>query len=145
MNQHFIEMLRALSDAGAEFLIVGAQALAAHGYVRATKDLDIWVRPSEENAERVWHALAEFGAPLDQLTKHDLATPGAIFQIGIDPVRIDIITDIGVDWSKAWANRVKQRLGDVAVASLGRTELIEAKRLAGRPEDLRDIEVLERQ
>jgi len=145
MNRHFVEMLHALSDAGAKFLVVGAQALAAHGYVRATKDLDIWIAPTEENAKRVWEALANFGAPLQQLTKSDLMTPGTIFQIGIDPSRIDIITDIGIDWTRAWANRVVQRMDDMDVPSLGKDELIEAKRLAGRPEDLRDIEILQRQ
>ena len=145
MNRHFVEMLRALSGARAEFLIVGAQALAAHGYVRATKDLDIWIAPTEENARRVWTALAEFGAPLSQLSLTDLMTPGTIFQIGIDPARIDILTDIGIDWTRAWENRVVQRLDDLEVPSLGKADLIQAKRLAGRPEDLRDIDVLERQ
>jgi hypothetical protein len=113
--------------------------------VRATKDLDIWISPTAENAGRVWNALTEFGAPMQQLTKADLTTPGTIFQIGIDPARIDIITDIGLNWSRAWANRVVQTLDGIDVPSLGKADLIEAKRLAGRPEDLRDIEILERQ
>jgi predicted nucleotidyltransferase len=145
MTRDFVEMLRALSDAGAEFLIVGAQALAAHGYVRATKDLDLWIEPSPENARRVWRALADFGAPLEQISVEDLSTPGTIFQIGVEPNRIDLITDIGIDWSRAWSNRVRTTLGELEVGSLGRADLIEAKRIAGRPEDLRDIEVLERQ
>ncbi len=85
MNRDFAEMLSALSDAGAEFLVVGAHALAAHGRPRATGDLDIWVRPSAENAERVWSALARFGAPLAALTRRDLQTPGIEFQIGVEP------------------------------------------------------------
>src|SRR5262245_18906014 len=91
MNRDFEGMLSALCEAGAEFLIVGAYALAAHGYVRATGDIDIWVRPSVENASRVWAALIAFGAPLSSLTKDDLIIPDVVFQIGLAPSRIDIL------------------------------------------------------
>src|SRR4051812_1317630 len=103
MNRDFAEMLSALSAAGAEFLVVGAHALAAHGRPRATGDLDIWVRSTSENAEKVWSALARFGAPLSGLSKADLQAPDVVFQIGIEPNRIDILTSIdGVDFDGAW-------------------------------------------
>lgn len=91
MNRHFVEMLLALSDAGAEFLIVGAHAVAAHGHYRATKDIDIWIRPSPENVERVWTALVAFGAPMHDLTREDLCTPGTFYQIRVEPTRIDLL------------------------------------------------------
>ena len=94
MNPNFVEMLRALSDAGADFLIVGAHARAAYGEPRATKDLDIWVRPTPENAARVWNALVAFGAPTFDLTRDDLAQPGLILQLGVPPYRIGIITEL---------------------------------------------------
>ena len=92
MNRDFAEMLAALSAAGAEFLIVGAHALAAHGHPRATGDLGLWIRPTAGNALRVWQALVAFGAPLDELRPEDLSTPDVVFQIGVVPARIDILT-----------------------------------------------------
>jgi hypothetical protein len=94
MNRDFVELISAFNDAEVEYLIVGAHALAAHGHVRATKDLDVWVRPDPENAARAFRALAAFGAPLTELVESDLASPGTIFQIGVAPVRIDIVTAI---------------------------------------------------
>ncbi len=94
MNPDFRDLLAAFNARGVEFLVVGAHALAAHGLVRATKDLDVWVRPSEENARRAFEALAEFGAPLHDLAVDDLSQPGLIFQIGVTPIRIDVITEI---------------------------------------------------
>ena len=94
MNRDFAEMLSALSDAGVEFLVVGAHALAAHGIPRATGDLDIWVRPTRANAQRVLAALAVFGAPLGDLSLDDLTQPDTLFQIGVVPCRVDILTGI---------------------------------------------------
>jgi hypothetical protein len=145
MNRHFVEMLSALSDAGADYLVIGAHALAAHGYARGTKDLDIWVRPTPENAKRVWRALIEFGAPLEKLAVEDFYTPGTICQIGIDPARIDLLTSpAGVDFDQAWNRRVMVEVKDREYAFVGRDDLIASKRAAGRPNDLRDIEELER-
>src|ERR1043166_9844854 len=87
-------MLGELSATGADFLIVVGYAVAVHGYVRSTADFDIWVRPTPENAVRVYEALARFGAPLEELSVEDLAKPGLIYQIGIKPERIDILTRI---------------------------------------------------
>ena len=138
-------MLRVLSGASAEFLVVGAHAVAAHGFVRATKDIDIWIRPTAENADRVWHALVEFGAPLDQIEPRDLTVPGNVFQIGIDPIRIDILTTVeGAEFETAWRRRTSFEEQGIAVPCLGKVDLILTKRAAGRPGDLRDVEELER-
>ena len=144
MNQDFVEMLAALSEAGADFLIVGAHAIAAYAEPRATGDLDIWVRPSPENAARVWAALVAFGAPLGEITEADLSTRDVVFQIGIVPNRIDILTSIeAVDFEEAWVNRTPLRLMGVDVHLIGRVELIHNKRALGRARDLADVEALE--
>ncbi|MGQ0815266.1 MAG: nucleotidyltransferase [Gemmatimonadota bacterium] len=144
MHRDFSEMLSALSDAGAEFLIVGAHALGAHGHPRATRDLDIWVNATPENARRVWRARADYGAPLHDLTEQELATPGIIFQIGVAPFRIDIMTDIaGVAFADAWPDRITVELGGRRVPVIGRAQFIATKRAAGRPRDLADIADLE--
>ena len=143
-NHDFKDMLSALSDAGVDFLLVGAYALAAHGHPRATGDLDIWVRADAENAPRVLHSLAVFGAPLDDLTVEDLSKPGIVFQIGVEPSRIDILTSIsGVDFLKAWRNRVPIEVDGVFFNVIGREDLIVNKRASGRPKDIADAETLE--
>jgi hypothetical protein len=145
VNQDFVDLLRAFSDHEVEAIVVGAHALAAHGHVRATKDLDVWVRPSRENAARAHRALAAFGAPLTELREEDLAIPGTVFQIGAEPVRIDILTHIdGVTFDEAWAQRVPATFGTVPTQVLSRTLLIQNKRASGRLQDLADIERLER-
>ena len=144
MNRDFVEMLSALSDAGADYLIVGAHALAAHGHPRATGDLDIWVRSTPANAARVYAALAHFGAPLTDLSVTDLITPDLIFQIGVPPVRIDILTGIsGVTFDEAWPSRLTVSLEGLQVPVMGKECLIRNKRAAGRPRDLVDAAELE--
>ena len=114
MNRDFVEMLLELSVAGAEFMVVGAHALAAHGVPRATGDIDIWVRPTDLNAERVLQALAAFGAPLYDLSKDDLTKTDTVFQMGVPPGRIDILTGIsGVAFDDAWERRVTGRVKDL--------------------------------
>jgi hypothetical protein len=145
MNRDFAEMLDALSAAGAEFLIVGAHALAAHGRPRATGDLDLWVRPTKANAERVWQALVRFGAPLNELRVSDLATPQTVFQIGIAPARIDILTSLtGLDFEEAWPRRTMIEVEGRVLPFLSREDLIRNKSALGRPRDLADIDDLER-
>ena len=144
MNQDFVEMLSELSAAGAEFIIVGAHALAVHGLPRATGDLDIWIRSTPENAGKVWKALIAFGAPLDQLSMNDLSTPGIIFQIGVVPCRIDILTDIdGVEFDEAWANRRYIKIHGIDIPVIGMQELLKNKKAAGRPQDIADVTRLE--
>ncbi len=145
MNRDFAEMLDALLAAGAEFLIVGAHALAAHGRPRATGDLDIWIGPTRENSERVWRALIIFGAPLNELRTEDLSTPETVFQIGIAPARIDILTSLtGLDFSEAWGHRQIIEIEGRALPFISRDDLIRNKRAVGRPRDMADIDDLER-
>src|SRR5207244_5479728 len=137
-------MLSALCAAGAEFLIVGAHALAAHGLPRATGDLDLWVRPTAANAERVLAALRSFGAPLFDLTREDLTRAGTVFQIGMVPCRIDILTSVsGLEFDAAWEGRLGLEVEGLSVACLGRADLVANKRAAGRPKDLADVATLE--
>ncbi len=143
MNRDFVEMLSALSAAGAKFLIVGAHALAAHGVARATGDLDIWIRSSPDNAARVYAALQTFGTALLDLTVDDLSTPDTVFQIGLPPARIDILSSIsGVSFDQAWPNRVEIAIGDLQVGVIGRRDFIANKRATGRPKDLMDLTLL---
>ena len=144
MNRDFRDLLAEFNEHGVEFLVVGAHALAAYGHVRATKDLAVWVRPRPDNARRVLEALTAFGAPLQDLTEADLSNPGLIFQIGVAPVRIDVITAItDVEFGEAWAQRLRTQFADQPVAVLSRQHLIRNKRAAGRTQDLADVEHLE--
>lgn len=144
MNPDFRELLLAFNAHGVEYLVVGAHALAAHGHVRATKDLDVWVRPSAHNATRVMAALTAFGAPLQDLSEDDLARRGLVFQIGVAPVRVDVITAIdGVEFGDAWPDRLEATLDDLRVPILSRHHLLANKKAAGRLQDLADVEWLE--
>jgi hypothetical protein len=145
VNRDFAEMLASLSAQSAEFMLVGAYARAAYGIPRATADMDVWVRATPENAVRVWKALADYGAPLDDLTLDDLSRPGVVFQIGLPPYRIDILTQIsGVTFEDAWPNRVYGDFGGATYAVIGRDEFIRNKLASGRPKDLSDIDDVER-
>lgn len=145
MNRDFRDLIAEFNARGIEYLIVGAHALAAHGHVRATKDLDIWVRPEASNASRVIEALEAFGAPLQDLTAKDLTRPGVVFQIGIEPIRIDVITAVtGVVFDEAWPERFVTRFADQEAAVMCRKHLIQNKRAAGRKQDLADVEWLEK-
>ena len=144
LNPDFKDMLSALSDEGVEFLLVGAYALAAHGRPRATGDLDIWVHPSRENAQRVWRALQRFGAPLQGMPTEDLTTPGMVFQIGVAPHRIDLMTSIdGVEFCDAWPQRITIAVEDITIPVIGRAHLIQNKKAVRRPQDLADAAWLE--
>ena len=144
LNADFRDMLSALSDARAEFLLVGAYAVAVHGLVRATADLDIWVRPSEENASRVWRAVARFGAPMGSIREEDFRAPGVVVQIGVAPRRIDLLTSIdGVDFDEAWRDRTVVEIEGLRIPVLSRRHLILNKRAVGRPQDLADAARLE--
>jgi len=137
--------LRALRDADACFLVVGAYAVAFHGEPRATGDLDIWIEATPENAQRVYTALRTFGAPLQELTEADLATPDVVFQIGVPPRRVDILTSItGVSFAETWPGRASATYGDVGFSIIGRDALIRNKLALGRPKDLLDVDLLRR-
>jgi hypothetical protein len=145
VNPDFRDLFAALNAAAARYLLVGGYAVAFHAEPRFTKDLDVWTEPSSDNARRVHDALRAFGAPLHDLGPDDLARPGLIFQIGVPPNRIDVVTSVdGVEFAEAWPARAETSYGDQAVPVIGRTELIRNKRAAGRPQDLLDLEILER-
>jgi hypothetical protein len=145
VNEDFRDLLAALSEAGARFLIVGAYAVSFHAEPRATGDLDIWVEATPENAKRVLAALRAFGAPLHDLTEGDLASSDVVFQIGLPPRRIDILTSItGVTFDEAWPDRDEVTYGKVQSPVIGRQALIKNKTALGRPKDLIDVDLLRR-
>lgn len=126
--------------------MVGAHALAVHGVPRATGDLDIWIRPDPENAKKVWTALLDFGAPVEamRLSLDDLTRLGIVFQMGLPPRRIDLLTEIdGVSFEQAWPSRVLEKIGDLEVPFLGREALLQNKKASARPKDLADVDLLE--
>jgi len=144
-NQDFRDLFAAFNAAGVEFLVVVGHALAAHGHVRATKDIDILVRCDALNAARTHRAIRAFGAPVGDLMVEDLATPGIVFQIGVPPIRIDILTTItGVTFDEAWGARVASQYDDQPIHVLSREHLIQNKRATGRLQDLADVERLEK-
>lgn len=145
VNPDFRDLFSELNAAEARFLVVGAHAVSFHSVPRYTKDLDVLIGCDPVNAERVFAALGLFGAPLDRLELSDLSTPDTIFQIGVEPNRIDILTTIdGVEFDVAWERRERTTYGDVPIAVLGLDDLIAAKRAAGRPQDRLDLSYLER-
>jgi hypothetical protein len=146
VNQDYHDILAALVAQQARFLVVGAHALAAHGYPRATVDLDLWIDPTPANARQVWRALAEFGAPLDDLSirEQDLTRPDIVAQFGLPPNRIDILTGVsGLTFEPAWDGRIERVLEGVSVPVLGLSELVANKRATGRERDRADLKGLE--
>jgi hypothetical protein len=143
MNPDFVDLLRAFVAADVRFLVVGAYALALHGRPRATADLDLWIDATPDNAARVMRALTAFGAPLRDISVDDFSQEGVVYQIGLPPGRIDILTQLtGLAFSEAWPTRQRGRLGDVDVDFIGRDAFIRNKRATGRARDLGDIEDL---
>jgi len=139
----FRELLELFNRHKVEYLIVGGYALAFHGAPRVTGDIDLFVRPTSENAERILLALDEFGLGSLNLSKDDFTTPGMVVQLGVPPVRIDIITRVsGVSWEKADAGKIPGRYGDTPVHFIGREDFIANKRATGRKRDIADIEAL---
>jgi len=144
LNEDYKDMLHALSDEKVRFILVGAYALAAHGYPRATMDIDIWIMPSPDNAEAVLRALRGFGAPLHNLTKEDLQKHGTIFQIGVAPRRIDIITAAsGLQFEHTYQNSIMVNIDGIDVPIPSIEDLIINKKATGRTKDLADAEALE--
>src|SRR5262245_2760837 len=133
LNPDFRDLLLAFAAEGVEFVVVGAYALALHGVPRFTGDLDVFVRPSAQNARKVWDALARFGAPVDAagVQPGDFATPGVVYQIGLPPARSDVLTEIsGVTFDEAWTTRESADLDGALVYFIGRDTLLRNKRAA---------------
>lgn len=145
MNQDFLDFVRALESCGARFVIVGAHAMAVHGYPRATGDLDVWVARDPENSTRVWEAFRRFGAPAEALgvIRTDLEAEGRVIQFGQPPRRIDVLTSVsGLEFDAAWSRRETHAVSGVAMPFLGRADLVANKRASGRAKDLADLEGL---
>lgn len=144
LNPDFSDMLSCLKNEGVEFLVVGAFALAAHGFPRATGDIDIWVGCDRYNAQKILRALAAFGAPLSGMSVDDFTSPDQILQLGVEPNRIDLLTSIdGVEFAEAFKHRVKVSIDELEVNVLSKQDLLTNKRAAGRVKDAADIHWLE--
>ncbi len=144
LNKDYKEMLQILLDNKAKFLVVGAYAMGAYGYPRATGNFDVWVEASDENAKNVYLSLAQFGAPLGELTERTFCEKGVIFQIGVAPRRIDIITRIdGVEFDKAYAERQEIEVDDIRIPFISKENLIKNKMSTGRKKDRLDVEYLQ--
>ena len=146
MNADWVDLLRELQASGVRFLLVGAHAVGVHGVPRATRDLDVWIDPTRENALRVIDALARFGAPLAAIgvEQADFETPNRVVQIGVPPNRIDLMTSLSglPEFSRAWDRRKSATVWGVAVEVLGLEDLLVNKRASGRDKDGVDIREL---
>ena len=146
VNEDFVDIAKGFVDNGVEFLIVGAYALAAHGFPRTTGDIDLFVRPTPDNAARVFRALADFGAPVAAhgVTQRDFEVEDKVYQLGLPPRRIDILTSIsGVSFDEAAADAVEGKLGPVSVRFIGKGAMARNKLASGRPKDLVDAALLQ--
>ena len=143
MPEDLKELLRAFNDHAVKYVVVGGYAFGVHAEPRATKDLDIFVRADEENSKAVFRALAQYGAPLGDLTPADFRD-GTTFQIGQPPARIDILQNIdGITFDEAWENRIEGLIdGEIQAAVISRDDLIRNKLATGREQDILDVKKL---
>ena len=143
-NEDYRDMLSALGDEKVDYILVGAYALAAHGFPRATLDIDLWVRPTPDNAQKVCRALIRFGAPAAQFSAADFQTPDMVVQIGVAPRRIDLVTGVsGLEFEEASRNASVKQIDGIHVRILSMQDLIRNKLASGRPEDLEDAKALQ--
>jgi hypothetical protein len=143
VQEDYRDLLRSLNAHGVKYVIVGAYALAHHGAPRATGDLDILIDSTEDNARLVICALKDFGFESPDLCAEDLREPESVIQLGVPPVRVDLITSLtGVSWDEVFAGRDASTYGDVPVFYIGREQLLANKRALGRKRDLADLEAL---
>lgn len=143
VNSDFKELLRLFNAYRIKYLVIGGYAVIKYTEPRFTKDLDLWIEASQENAQAVFQALKEFGAPLEGMGSEDFAHEGYFYQMGIPPIRVDIMMSIkGVQFDQAWSERVETNFDGVPVGFISRENLIRAKLAAGRPQDLIDVELL---
>lgn len=143
VNSDFSDLLRIFKKYNVKYLVIGGYAVVQYAEPRFTKDLDVLIGVDQENAEAVYKALAEFGAPLSGLTPKDFSEEGYFFQMGVPPVRVDVLMGIpGVKFDKCWERRVEVDFDDVKVIFMSKEDLIISKRAAGRPQDLIDADLL---
>ena len=144
-SRDYEELFSTLNTYKIKYLVIGAHAVAHYTVPRFTKDIDVWIPAALNDVQDVYDALKAFGAPLTGIKPHDFTSAKMILQIGIAPVRIDILTALpGVDVAKAWRNRVRSHYGRTRVHILGRNELMHTKRRTNRPEDQLDLINLQR-
>lgn len=142
----FLDLLTALNAADAKYMLVGGHAVGIFGRPRATKDFDLWIEASPENAACIMEALRQFGAPLGELRAVDLSVQGNGFRMGTPPFRIELLTEIsGVAFADAWSRKESHDLDGTRCYVIARDDLLANKRAAGRPQDMADVDVLERQ
>ncbi len=140
---HFTELLRRFNEHQVKYLVVGAYAVMKYTEPRYTKDLDIWVEPTSENAQCAFAALKEFGAPLTDVTPEDFTRTDLIFQLGLAPHRIDILMAVkGLEFAKAWERRVQASFESITMNVVCKEDLLISKEAAGRPQDLIDADAL---
>jgi hypothetical protein len=143
IHKDFSELLVLFNAHGVEYVVVGGYALAFHGSPRFTGDLDLLVRNHPENARHIIGALEEFGFGSLGLTEADFLNPNRVIQLGVPPVRVDLVTSIdGVSWEQVWAGKEAGQYGATPVAFIGRAEFIINKRASGRRKDVADLEAL---
>lgn len=141
--QDYKELFASLNSQNVNYVIVGAYAMAFHGRPRFTGDIDILVQPNTDNAHRIIRALEEFGFSFPNLTANDFTAPDNVIQLGVPPVRIDLLTSItGVEWSQIDDHKIPGMYGDIHVWFISREDLIQNKRASGRSKDLADLEAL---
>jgi len=139
----FKELLSLLEKYKVRYLVVGGYAVMKYTEPRFTKDLDLWVSTNKDNSRAVYAALKEFGAPLKYLSPADFSEEGYFYQMGIPPLRLDVMMSIpGVDFERAWANREKVQVEGLAVPFISKADLIKAKEASGREQDLIDAREL---
>jgi hypothetical protein len=145
VNSDFSDLLRLFNNNGVKYLVIGGYAVIQHTEPRFTKDLDLWISTDTANAKAVYKSLKEFGAPLTGLTEADFSEEGYFYQMGVPPVRIDILMGIpGLQFSEAWERRIEVDFEDLPVTFISREDLITSKRASGRPQDLIDANLLSR-
>lgn len=144
LTQDYRDIIEIFNEQKVKYLLVGAYAMATFGYARSTYDIDLWIDKAQENIQKVLLALDEFGLPFE-ITKEDLCKDYAIIQIGIAPVRIDILTDIdGIDFEDAYNNRVEHNFGDLIASVLHIDDIIKNKLASNRAKDKIDANELQK-
>jgi hypothetical protein len=143
LNEDYRDILRILSEKGARYLVVGAYAMSVHGYPRATGDIDIWVERSHDNSRRVFDAIAAFGAPAHDISPDTFTETDVVFQIGVAPRRVDILTHAdGLDFEEAFRSREVLELEGLIIPFISRADLLTKKRATGREKDRLDARML---
>ncbi len=143
VNSDFSDLLRIFNDNNVKYLVIGGYAVVQYAEPRYTKDLDVWISTDSTNAEAVYKSLREFGAPLTGLTSKDFSEDGFFFQMGVPPVRVDVLMGIpGVQFEDCWKRRTEMDFDGLKIDFISKEDLIAAKHASGRPQDLIDADLL---